>query len=104
MRKFVFEVPNATLRAAGVKREDPAFDGIFINRGYRYSGRAYAFSPGCAPLAYDAAGPVSPDFRQVVLTGRMPVRDVRCNIVSYQEVMMTYILHDRDDNWGQTTP
>jgi hypothetical protein len=94
-RAFVFEVPRAAHLAAGASPGSYAFSGT--GRSNRYEGQAYAYSAGCGPIAYDVRGTMSPDERQVTLTGRMPLRDSKCKIMSTSEVTTKYMLKDAKD-------
>lgn len=76
-----------------------------VFRGLRthdnYSGKAFAFSPGCPVASYDVTGVVSNDQRQVTLQGQAPVRDIRCRTTGRQIEVLTFVFHDAEDNWGE---
>lgn len=98
-RKVLIDVPSPTLQRQGVRRGAVLFDGV--RDGKKYRGKAYAFSPNCDPVAYDAQGDISDDDRAVTITGRAPKLSVACRVFAYQDETLNLAFHDQLDNWGQ---
>ena len=88
-RKFYYDTPRSTLLEFGVRPGTLLFEGR--RDGFQYSGTAYVFSKHCGPLAYEVAGPVAPDQRSVVLTGRAPSpSDDSCKHFTYQDDILVF--------------
>lgn len=69
-RRFVYEQPRRGMRDAGAAPGDSVFEGR--REGRTYAGTAYIFSKTCGKIAYQVAGNISEDERQVVLEGQVP--------------------------------
>src|SRR5207244_4202138 len=87
-RIFLYETPRAGL-PEGVRPGTVLFDGR--RDGNFYDGTAYVFSSRCEPKGYHVRGPVSADDRQVILQGRVPVRDSNCQVVGYRDDRLEFI-------------
>lgn len=66
----------------------PASPGDIVFRGRRvgriYTGTAYLFSSRCAPISYRVSGYVTDGETRVVMTGRAPRRNSRCEVVGHR--------------------
>lgn len=73
LRRFVYEDPRPSLRAAGVEAGTMLFEGS--TKGSRYYGKARVFSASCPgePLDYFVSGPVNAARTQVTLSGKREV-------------------------------
>lgn len=87
-RRLVFVTPSEELRRAGVRRGDPLFDGR--RQGKRYVGQAYAYSRRCGSVAYRVRGRIGEGERQVVVSGRQPVRNRNCEITGRRDVRLVF--------------
>jgi hypothetical protein len=91
-RQFVYSKPRPALP---VSSGTLLFAGKRI--GNRYSGLAYVFAAKCsAPLPYSVSGQVSPDERNVTLSGAAPVVDDYCRITSYRKDTLIFILIEQE--------
>jgi hypothetical protein len=83
-RQFYYDKPRPGVVQAGVRPGTLYFDGV--TDGHQYSGTAYVFSTKCGATGFAAAGPVSPDGRQVVLYGTSPIINaLNCQIMGYHD-------------------
>jgi hypothetical protein len=77
-RRFYYQAPRDGMLRAGATPDSLLFDGEVV--GDRYTGEAFIFKRGCGKLGYRVDGPILNDGRRVVLTGRVPRVDGRCNV------------------------
>lgn len=99
-RSFVYEVPRAALRAAGVGPGTILFEGV--REGNSYRGTARRFSRNCRePLVYAVSGAVESETR-IVLTGRRRVFDAQCRPTG--EIRTDTLVFDYLRSDGGSTP
>lgn len=75
-RTFVYQEPRPGMAAQGVKPGETLFVGKF--KSMRYEGVAYIFSKKCGKKPYQVSGPVSSDYREVILSGKAPRFGTNC--------------------------
>ena len=72
----------------------PASPGDIVFRGRRtgrtYSGTAYLFSSRCARVGYQVSGYITNGESRVVMTGRAPRRNARCQIIGYRSDTLVF--------------
>jgi len=89
-RRFVYEQPRRGMRDAGAAPGDTVFEGR--REGRTYTGTAYIFSKACGKVAYQVAGNISQDERQVVLEGQAPSLGADCKTRSYKRDELVFEL------------
>ena len=87
-RRFICESPRSGLLEVGVKSGTLLFFGT--REGGSYSGTAYIFSTACGRAEYQVSGTVSDDQRQVVLYGKAPRKNERCEIIGYVDDTLVF--------------
>jgi hypothetical protein len=92
-RKFVYENPRIGMVDVGVKKGTVLFSGKRM--GDSYVGSAFIFTPRCGAFEYPVVGIVSSDNSQVILHGRVPTNNGKCEIIGYKDdtLVFTYQGH-----------
>ncbi len=87
-RVFVYNSPSERMISAGASRGSRIFDGKRI--GNTYEGSAYLYSSKCGAISYYVKGAVSDDQRSVNISGKAPVRDAECRVVSHRNDRLVF--------------
>jgi hypothetical protein len=88
-RLFVYLKPRPPLTEFGINTDTIFFDGVTTN-GREYLGIAKTFSKDCNPNQYKVAGTISDDDRQIVLEGKVPVRDAQCRETGFRDQRLVF--------------
>jgi uncharacterized protein len=75
-RKFLYDSPGPAARKAGVRRGALLFFGIFADGNY--DGTSYLITRRCGAVSYPVSGRADEGARRLVLRGRAPRLDSRC--------------------------
>src|SRR5438128_1998498 len=59
-------------------------------QGNRYFGTAYVFSSVCGAVGYSVNGTVAAGRKSIILYGRAPSLDSRCNVIGYRDDVLLF--------------
>lgn len=96
MRRFVYVKPREGMLVAGASEGDILFNGRV--RGNEYRGIAYIFNKRCGTFSYRVRGPISADYRNVVIVGKAPHINSKCEVAGYRNDRLEFNLLDDPDN------
>jgi predicted aspartyl protease len=81
VREFRYQEPRSALGPFGVKLGTLAFLGV--SRNGEYVGTAFTFTRECGALSFLAHGPILDNGKRVLLAGRLPQVDARCQNIGF---------------------
>ena len=87
VRRFSFDIPNATMEATGARRGSVLFTGR--RSGNTYSGVARTFAGRCGSFSYSVTGHVFDDDEGISMSGRKPeIDESSCRVRGYSAMHM----------------
>lgn len=81
--RFMFRTATGYFASQGAGAGSALFEGE--RSGDQVSGLAWAYKVGCPAESYEASGNYAPDGKTLTLTGREPIKDAFCKVVSYRD-------------------
>ena len=90
VREFRYQDPRPALIPFGVTPGTLAFRGF--SRGGEYVGTAFTFTRECGALSFQARGPILDNGERVLLAGRLPQVDARCQSIGSADHQLEFRL------------
>ena len=90
VRRMYYETPRAFIIASGGRAGSILFEGR--RQREAYTGVAYTIRSKCGRIPFSVSGTVSPDQRQIVLTGSNPILDNDCQVTGYKDDRLVFDL------------
>ena len=84
-RQLFYVEPSAEMRARGIEPGTLMFEGR--KAGDTYTGKVYAYAPGCDPVSYEVSGPIL-DGPKIELIGKAPRIDRACRKLDVEDARL----------------
>jgi TIR domain len=91
-RQLFYVEPSAEMRARGIEPGTLMFEGR--KAGDSYTGKVYAYAPGCDPVSYEVSGPIL-DGPKIELIGKAPRIDHACRKLDVEDARLVVKFKER---------